>query len=372
MSKRSESRIFDERVMGPEPVVTALPGKSAYEVARIFNWYSYMTEVEECVSWITLYMEEHGFTKEQIRQAKAVNPKHFHSTVFWLSRLSQNGTVLGDEWENKLKSKILESLGHYRDEEPPVEEGAEKPPAPSVDRSKERIMVLIGDFEEILDSYLCGKGPKEPKSYEFFRKRDAKAGQVEAVRTYYEPLVKELADAVDGKDEDLVEAYSHMSKKQLKGYHEWVKQLVDGCKAFVSAVRNERPRTVRQKKAKPASELVKNVKYARGDEALKVSSVDPGKIIGAKTLYLYNTKYKKLQLYVSANDLGFSVKGTTIVNFDEKNSMEKTLRWPEKQLHEVLNGGFAAARKTFEAIKTSPGKLTGRINEHTVILRIDK
>jgi hypothetical protein len=68
------------------------------------------------------------------------------------------------------------------------------------------------------------------------------------------------------------------------------------------------------------------------------------------------------------NDL--AVKGTTIIGFDTIKSVQKTLRKPEEQLKEFKAAGKVQLRKFLDDIKAVDIKLNGRINEDTVLLKV--
>ena len=67
---------------------------------------------------------------------------------------------------------------------------------------------------------------------------------------------------------------------------------------------------------------------------------------------------------------GLSVKGTTIIGFDEKLSIQKTLRKPDEQLKEFKSAGKVKLRTLLEDIKTTDTKLNGRSNLETVLLKV--
>ena len=69
---------------------------------------------------------------------------------------------------------------------------------------------------------------------------------------------------------------------------------------------------------------------------------------------------------------GISVKGTTLIGFDEKTSITKKLRKPEATLKTVVEGGKVGLRKVMENINCKPSDANGRLNKETVILRVLK
>ena len=66
------------------------------------------------------------------------------------------------------------------------------------------------------------------------------------------------------------------------------------------------------------------------------------------------------------------VKGTTLQFYDEKLSVQKTLRKPEAQLKEFGKAGKVVLRKFMDDIKATETKMNGRLNEHIVLLKVSK
>jgi polyphosphate kinase 2 (PPK2 family) len=131
-------------------------------------------------------------------------------------------------------------------------------------------------------------------------------------------------------------------------------------------------RKPRKKKEKPASKIVTKVKVKDEDKQYKIKSIKATDIVGAQQLWLFNTKYRVLTVLNAMGAAGLSVKGTTVINFDEKTSQTKTLRKPELSLATVMTGGKIALKKLMDTIKCNPKKVTGRINTDIVILRAIK
>ena len=129
-------------------------------------------------------------------------------------------------------------------------------------------------------------------------------------------------------------------------------------------------RAPRAKKPTDKVKVVSKLKYLKQDEKLKLVSINPIDIIGSKELWVFNTKTRKIGKYVAGEFAELSVKGTTIVGFDENKSIQKTLRKPEEQLKEFKAAGKVALRKFLDDIKAVDIKLNGRINEETILLKI--
>ena len=85
---------------------------------------------------------------------------------------------------------------------------------------------------------------------------------------------------------------------------------------------------------------------------------------------MFNVKTRKLGKYVAEDACTLQVKGTTLQFFDEKRSIQKTLRKPADQLKEFKGAGKVALRKFLDEIPTTDTKLNGRFNPDTILLKV--
>jgi hypothetical protein len=145
--------------------------------------------------------------------------------------------------------------------------------------------------------------------------------------------------------------------------------IIDGMKISGESVKNRKPR---KRKVKSPEELVSKIKYCVEFAELKLKSVSPKDIIGAMQLWVYNTKTRKMGCYHAADAGGFSMKGTSLLNYNETKSIQKRLRKPEVTLPEVINGGKVYLRNVIENIRAVDSGLTGRLNDDTILLKIIK
>jgi hypothetical protein len=179
----------------------------------------------------------------------------------------------------------------------------------------------------------------------------------------------EFADAVAGKDAQLVEAYGHFGKIQLRNLLKFAEQVLADCDSYVQIKKVER----RPRKKKPVSpeKLTARFKYLKEFAELKLVSEPVTKLVGAGEAWLYDTKKRKLIHVVADQHVSeFTVKGSAIVGFDGGASIQKTLRKPAEQIKALMSGGLPAARKYFKDIKSTETKFNGRGNENLVLLRI--
>jgi hypothetical protein len=129
-------------------------------------------------------------------------------------------------------------------------------------------------------------------------------------------------------------------------------------------------RKPRVKKPKDAAKQIAKLKYSVNSKEYSINSVNPLKLPFSQVCYTFNTKNRKLSVYKASGSKGFSIKGTTLKDFDESSSLSFTLRKPNDILPLVLSSPPKKLEKLISNIKTKKTPANGRINQHTVILKI--
>jgi hypothetical protein len=277
------------------------------------------------------------------------------------------------EWLSKSIAKIIDEGKH---DEVELEEGAvEIKPAvytPSIqERLREVALGMTEEIEDAIEAFQTDPESFDPKAFKLLnllRGRQAKAAHARVIKTLYSRTYDELVEAANTKDEQLKEGYAHLSKANLKKITLFYSEILAACDMLAQEAKvNKKPRA---KKPTDKAKVVAKMKYLKQDEKIKLVSINPQDIIGVKELWIYNVKSRKLGKYVAAefNDLG--VKGTTVIGFDPIKSVQKTLRKPEEQLKEFKAAGKVQLRKFLDDIKAVDIKLNGRINEDTVLLKV--
>jgi hypothetical protein len=171
--------------------------------------------------------------------------------------------------------------------------------------------------------------------------------------------VIEFQDILVSKDKDVMEAYSYISKGDVRKIIKIYEDLQKTCEGILSMSRMQRK--PRKKKIKPLT-----VKYCISHPTLNIQGLSADDIINAHRVIVFDIKYRKLGCYYS--DSGMTIKGTTIYNFNPDRSTQKILRKPDILLTGISNGGIIEFNKTYPKIKTAAQRLTGRLNDNTLIL----
>ena len=244
---------------------------------------------------------------------------------------------------------------------------------PSIqERVKEAAYRMTEEIEDALDGFQTDPENFDPKAFKILnllKGKEVKAAHARLIKTLYSRDLAELEELASGQaDEQLKEGYSHRTKKQIRNLIAFYQEIMSACDMLAQEAKvNRKPRKT---KVVPKDKLVAKLKYMKSNEPLKLVSINPTDIIGTKELWIFNTKTRKLGKYVAAefNDLG--VKGTTITGFDEFKSIQKTVRKPEEKLKEFKAAGKVQLRKFLEDINATDTKMNGRINEDTVLLKV--
>mgnify|MGYP003349600203 CR=1 FL=1 len=281
--------------------------------------------------------------------------------------MSLNGTDIG-KYADSITKK-LDNLIERR-----KEELKDKPVVSVIDRIALKSNSIIANIEYQIDHFI--RADYEDTGfdfYDYFKKNEVSTQVALNIINYYQELANELEIALDKSDPDVSYAYRFHTKRSLSRYIDFVNKIINDAKKFKLVEKAERKsRKPRKPKYKSEAEIVKRLKYAVSYDALKIASVDPISIVGAQSLWVYNTKYKTLGVYYANGRSGIGVKGTTLTNYNPELSLRKTLRKPEEVLTEILNSSKVKLDKIFSQLKTKSASLNGRINKDIILLRVIK
>ena len=274
------------------------------------------------------------------------------------------------EWLLKSISEVIEQ--GKSDVE--VDEDIEvKPSVPQIsiqERVREASYKMTDEIENAIENFQTDPDGFDPKAFKvlnLLKAVEAKAAHARVIKEFYNRDLMELLEVPGTKDEQLKEGYSHLSKANLKKITIFYQEIVSACDMLAQEAKvNRAPRA---KKSIPKEKLVAKLKYMKTDEPLKLVSINPTDILGAKELWVYNTKTRKLGKYIAAEYQTLGVKGTTITGFNEHSSIQKTIRKPEEKLKEFKSASKVALRKFLDEINATDTKMNGRINEETILLR---
>jgi hypothetical protein len=347
------------------------------------DYYRLEHSIKDLKPKVINWMSINGYTKDQIKSFKDTKDNRCSTTVGAIAANLLRGmpAVRADFNEGRntaqwLGAEISKIVAEGKDDAVVDEETAveDKPVViqPSIqERVRDAAMNMTEEIEDAIELFLTDPDAFDPKAFKLLnllRGRQAKAAHARIIKDFYKRNYDELVEAALGKDEQLKEGYSHLSKANLKKITLFYSEVLSACDMLAQEAKiNKKPRA---KKPTDKSKVVAKMKYLKQDDKLKLVSVNPEDIIGAGELWIFNTKTRKIGKYVAAEYQELSVKGTSIIGFDLNKSVQKTLRKPEEQLKEFKAAGKVQLRKFLDDIKAVDIKLNGRINEDTILLKV--
>ena len=343
------------------------------------DWYRLESSGKDLKPKVITWMAANDYAKDEIALFKKTKDWRCNLTVGALvanllkgmpdSRPGFNEGRSTTKYVKDSIAKILEEGKNDVEEE----EDTTKSLIPVVtiqDRLRETAGKMSEEIDYALDEFSTNPDTFDPKAIKvlnLLKAKEAKAAHARIIKGFYTRSYEELQEAQLGECEQLKEAYGHLSKTQLKKLIAFYHEIISACDMLGQEAKvNRKPRA---KKAQPKEKIVAKLKYAKTNEQLKLVSINPAEIIGAKELWVYNTKSRKLGKYVANEYLELGVKGTSITGFNENLSVQKTLRKPEEQLKEFKAAGKVQLRKFLDDIRAVDIKLNGRINEDIILLR---
>jgi hypothetical protein len=293
-----------------------------------------------------------------------LNTKKSYLTLAWLCRLQMNGNDI-DHGVDYIKKEIADVM-QEEVEEPEVK--VETGPVITIqDRIREKVSECVGELEGQIDELVTTAFKANVSPYAIMHTLDIKGIHANRVIDAFKSKRQEFDEVMNTDDKEVKEGYSNFKKTELKKLVAYCDQVImDGLKIAGAATKSRKPR---KRKEKTPDQLVANMKLCTEFAELNLKSVKPREIIGAMALWVYNTKTRKLGCYHAEDAGGFSVKGTSLTNFNETKSVQKKLRKPEVTLPEVLNGGKVYLRSAMDNIRAVESALTGRINDDTILVR---
>ncbi len=347
------------------------------------SWYRLESSVKELKPKVINWMSANGYTKDQISAFKKTKDNRCGMTAGAIAACLLKGmpAVRADFNEgrstavwlaNEISKIVAEGKDDIDESEEVKVEVKTNVYTPSIqERVRDASMLMTEEIETAIEAFQTDPEAFDPKAFKVLnvlKAKQAKAAHARIIREFYNRNLEELQEAAGTKDEQLKEAYSHLTKAQLKKITAFYQEIVSACEMLAQEAKvNRKPKA---KKAVPAEKIVAKLKYKKADEPLKLVSINPADILGAKELWIYNTKTRKLGKYIAGEFADLGVKGTTIVGFDENKSVQKTLRKPADQLKEFKAAGKVALRKFLEDINAVDTKMNGRINEETLLLKV--
>jgi hypothetical protein len=337
---------------------------------KSFYYYNYYYSQRDCKKYVTDWMQkqEKVFTKKDVSAFVRSPDRSMSMTACSLIMSHRRGMPFRGRHVEFITDCIKKSIDLAEPELVEVAGVTVKAYVPTIqDRLNEKTSETIGELEGHYDAFIANKTPF--KCYDFLVTNNVPQSQLGKYIEFYQRRFDELKTAFEKTDEQLTEGYKHYKAADFKRIFTFLDALLSDIEQYRGV--KKASKKVRAPRSVSKEKVVGKLKYTKEDKPLKIISINPVDILGAKELWTYNIKTRKLGQYVADSLQGpLGVKGTSITGYDEMKSVCKTLRKPEEKLKEFAKASKVQLRKFMDEIKATETKLNGRINADTMLLRV--
>jgi len=362
----------DVKYTGSEPAwkLVLTDGDRTSAMLKSFAWYNYHYSKKDAKDMIAHWLE-HNDRSRDAKLIRGIPDSQIRSTTAWVCRMNLIGLALSEHELSVIDSQISDMMRIKQEVVRVVtEEETVQARLTIQDHLRERMSECAGELEGLFDDFLQqgAKLTAEFKPMSHIRGRNVAPQMIGTISAIWKDRLAEFEETVEGRDADLVEAYSHLSKIQLRNCIKFCELVINDCASYVQIKKVERK--PRAKKTISPEKLSSKFKYLKDFAELKLTSVSPASLVNSSEAWLYDTKKRKLiHVLADAHVGSFTIKGTSIVAFDAVNSSQKTLRKPAEQIKSIVSVGKPAARKVYKDIKSTEIRFNGRGNDNLIILR---
>ena len=347
---------------------------SGYAVYSKSLWYKHNSTSKKYKPWLLAYLKHAKYKKADItnfKKAKIANNSLGLEKSAIYARMLMRGAPKVPDQVRKLKSFIMCAIDDGKNRA--VEKiTINKPKVDIQQRIKDKLVEYIIPLEDKVDEFLSGiKKIKQPTKWynvqSYLSGNKIPASQALGISAWFTEIYKEeLSELVGGKDKQLNEAYDYLTKPEQKRFFKFIDFIVTECNEYAHELKQTRK--PRRKRMKSKEQIVKKVSYLKESKEYDLKSIKPEKILAATKLLVFNTKSAVLTLYIAKDPAGFGIKGTTIENFSEEKTISRKVRKAVKTIKSIHKK--VKWLKVMDDIKTKDKKITGRLNKHTIIMKV--
>jgi hypothetical protein len=353
------------------------PEKRTIALNLAYNWYSHFYGPKEAKDFLIQYVDANDPAKAKIIRRAPDN--QMIPTHGFTARMAVRGLELNERELDRVNKQVDKLVNIVTAQEQKAKVlSFKKVDRPNIQEiMREKADEAGSEVEAIWDEYLIADKPKDfsvtRRVLSELQSRNILPQHLSPMIRRWERLRDEYVEVQAGKCEQLVEAYSNYSKMQLRNAIKLVEEIIAEFNGYASL--KKAVKKVRVKKPVPVERTVAKLKFCRSftDVALKLELIGlhPTKLHGSSEAFVYDTQKRKL-IWLVADDYSkcLFVKGNTVLGFDTKKSMSKTIRKPGEFLAAFNKASRPAVRKMVGDIKSVVTVPNGRFNQNMVILKV--
>lgn len=369
------------RNVGEEPRWEKQPAKEDYlnQLNQGFKFYNASQHVTPKKADIVTYLDNNtDLSKKEKSTYRKSNDKLTPDTAMRAARMANRGLKLRPEHKEYIlkhvRAAIVATDPDAVEEKKPGRKKKEKDAevkglfANIQERMMEQARGFAGEFDEDMDRVFT-KQESTVDFYKYLVDKQVSKPVAAKMRAMFEETYDEIKNAKSKKaDEQLAEGYAFLKGRKLQNVLNWFERMFADFDNYTK--HKNLHRKPRKKKFVSADKLTSKIKYLKEFKQFRIVSIQPKEIVGAQQLWIFNVKNRKLGRYVAEEGNQLSVKGTTILGYDERHSICKTVRKPEKTLPEFMKAGKVQLRTFLDDIKATATRMKPRIGKDCVLLRV--
>lgn len=340
--------------------------------------YFYDEIDQKTVSSICKQYVKDNFDKADARAIFANPEYHFYgyngraAAIYWLRAEMEFPEKYSTypEYLRKTYSDLIETGQKILDDaKKEKESGSKKRVLTPQELFRAKVDATVGtELDMLEDEWIMGE-KTDRDLYNLFQINELKSAATAHLKPRLEIMRSEYADAYDKTCDQAVEAFSHLTRTELKRRLSIIdRMLTDLDKIKAAAKATRKPRAP---KTKTADKQIKTLKFLKEDNEYKLVSISPLQVPGARRLYTFNVKTRELTELATTAANGFEIKGTTIQNFDPTISRKVRLRKPDEMLPIVMSKTVKQIDKAWSGLTTKTAETNGRINKDMILLRVE-
>jgi hypothetical protein len=364
-------RSSDTNVMGQEPNWKLQPDDSnrISQMSHAFSWYNYFYGKKDARDMIVNYLEAHD-RKADVKLLKGVADSNIRATTGWLCRMSMVGLELSEKEQLKLDHMLKEILTSKQEDAAEAVVVDTTPRVTIQDRLREKVSECNGELDGLFDEFMLAgsKMTADFKPIMLIRGLNVAPQLISQISDNWKHKLEEFEAVIEGKDAQLVEAYSHLSKIQMRNVIKFCEAVINDCGAYVQIKKVERkPRKV---KAVPPEKRAAKFKIQAEFAELKLKSLPAASLVEKAEAWLYDTKKRKLiHVVADSHTQAFTVKNNSVIGYSTVETLQKTVRKPADVVKAIQAAGKPAARKIYKELTTTETPWNARGTENLIILK---
>lgn len=349
--KREKTKKFISANVGYEPVFKGIPGTcSKIDIVNGLNYYAKIHSTKDSYDFLQKYIKKNH--KELMNKLSLLSPDDITNKGFVI-RMIENGFSFQPSNEEIIQS-ILNFIKEF--DKPEISTNIKPQTEQPIKKRTTEFDELLNAVDNLIDNQTV------PLKLEVSKDSDYKV-----VEKY---LKEHLVDIEQSENIISINPDTGKEYKESGYLKTTVKRINQIYDYITNAIKSTKKTIIRKKTVKKIDPLkmISKLVFMKSKDEFK--SINPVDIIGKKKLYIWDTKYRKLKCLISENELGFHVKGTTIINVDLVKSTEKSIK--EKDVPALAsNKNISGINNFFKNINGHVFPLRSpRVNEHQILLAV--